>query len=94
MRDMIKITEQSIEEILIPKGWEEVASTIIDCDLSRYISKNKRYILEESPYANLCEEDELGWQLHIDDSRMCSLATCDVEYIEQVEALIEIYKDY
>ena len=41
---MIKITEQSIEEILIPKGWEEVASTIIDCDLSRYISKNKRYI--------------------------------------------------
>jgi hypothetical protein len=25
---------------------------------------------------------------------MCSLASCDVEYIEQINALIEIYKEY
>ena len=93
---MIKITEESIEEHLLSKEWKEISPVIIveDYDLSRYVSKNKRYTLEESPYSNLCSEDEIGWQLHIDDSRMCSLATCDVEYIEQVEALIEIYKDY
>lgn len=91
---MIKITEESIKEHLISKGWEETAPTIISCDLSRYISKNKRYTLEETPYTNLCEEYELGWLLHIDDSRMCSLASCDVEYIEQIFALIDIYKDY
>lgn len=91
---MIKITEESIKEHLISKGWEKGISTIIDCVVSRYISKNKRYTLEESPFVNLCSEDELGWQLHIDDSKMCSLATCDVEYIEQIFALIDIYKDY
>ena len=93
---MTKITKESIEEHLLSKGWEEISTVIIveDYDLSRYVSKNKRYTLEESPYSNLCSEDEIGWQLQIDDSRKCSLARCDVEYIEQIFALIDIYKDY
>ena len=93
---MTKITKESIEEYLLSKGWKEISIVIRvkDYDPPRYISKNKRYTLEESPYSNLCSEDEIGWQLKIDDSRYCSLATCDVENIEQIFALIDIYKDY
>ena len=53
-----------------------------------------RYKLLYSILSNLTPDGELGWQLHIDNSDMYSIARCDVEYIEQVEALIEIYKDY
>lgn len=90
---MVKITKESIEEILIPKGWKKLDLNFND-EFSRYVSQNGRYVLEETYCSNLCSEGEVGWGLHIDDSRMCGLAQCDVEYIEQVEALIEIYKDY
>lgn len=85
---MIKINENTIQKWLVPEGWK------FNDKLSNYVSPNGRYVLEETYCSNLCSEGEVGWGLHIDDSRMCGLAQCDVEYIEQIYDLIEIYKDY
>lgn len=87
---MTKITIENIREHLISKGWEEdefFEGTV-------YISPNGRYELNYNEGSNLCDEDGFGWVMHIDDSRHVSLACCDVEYIEQIDALIDIYKDY
>ena len=91
---MIKITEESIKEHLISKGWVKQEIDVFGKIVIQYISNCVRYKLTYSMLSNLTPEGELGWQLHIDTSDMCSIAICDVEYIEQVEALIEIYKDY
>jgi hypothetical protein len=58
-----------------------------------YVSHNRRYILQ-SNCNNLPINGEWGWNLHVDNSDMCSIASCDVEYIEQIQAIMEIYKDY
>ena len=39
-------------------------------------------------------ENGWGWNLHVDNSDMSSIASCDVEFIEQIQAIMEIYKDY
>lgn len=90
---MIKINESTIQKWLVPEGWKKLDMNFND-ELLRYVSQNGRYVLEETYCSNLCSEDEAGWGLHIDDSRMCGLAQCDVEYIEQIYDLIEIYKNY
>ena len=35
-----------------------------------------------------------GWNLHVDNKNMESIASCDVEYVEQVEIIMNLYKDY
>jgi hypothetical protein len=51
-------------------------------------------LISYKEYAQLCDETGFGWILQIDNSRHESLGVCCVEYIEQIEALMEIYKDY
>lgn len=95
---MHKINEENIKKYLIDKGWTDESFINNEIELIWYKSPNKRYSLLKRPLeSNLCEEDNKNihcYILHIDDSKMCSLASCDVEYIEQIDALIEIYKEY
>jgi hypothetical protein len=91
---MTKITEESIKEHLISKGWVKQEIDIFGTIVIQYISNCVRYKLSYSILSNLAPDDEFGWQLHIDDSNMRSIARGDVEYIEQIFALIDIYKNY
>jgi hypothetical protein len=43
---------------------------------------------------NMTLENGWGWNLHVDNSDMSSIASCDVEFIEQIQTIMEIYKDY
>ena len=84
---MIKITKNLLETL----GWKKNKHF----ESNIYKSPDGRYELQYNDnFSNLCDENGFGWVMHIDDSRHESLACCDVEYIEQIEALIEIYKDY
>ena len=89
---MYKINKENIKKHLIDNGWYDESYINNEIELICYKSPNKRYSLLKRPFvSNLCEE---GYILQIDDSKMCSLAYCDVKYIEQIDALIEIYKEY
>lgn len=88
---MIRITKESIEEHLLSKGWK--VKTIISSHVY-YTSPDERFNLFVTIFSNMVPEEEDGWDLQIDDSKMRSLARCNVEYIEQIFALIDIYKDY
>lgn len=89
---MIKITEESIKEHLISKGWKE----IINFEKTKiYKSPDGRCELEYNDnFSNLYDENGFGWLLTIENSKHESLACCDVEYMEQIFALIDIYKNY
>ena len=95
---MHKINEENIKKHLIDNGWTDESYINNEIKLICYKSPNKRYSLLKRLFeSNLCEEDNENihcYILQIDDSKMCSLASCDVEYIEQINALIEIYKEY
>lgn len=95
---MNKINKENIKKHLIDNGWTDESYINNEIELICYKSPNKRYSLLKRPLeSNLCEEDNENihcYILQIDDSKMCSLASCDVEYIEQIDALINIYKDY
>ena len=88
---MIKITEQSIEEHLIPKGWKKSKRF----EATTYQSPDERHYLQYSyDITFLRDEDEFGWMLIVGGSKIKGLTCCDVEYLEQIFALIDIYKDY
>lgn len=35
-----------------------------------------------------------GWNLRVDNRNKQTIASCDVEYVEQVEIIMNLYKDY
>lgn len=98
---MKKISKESIEQNL--SDWEDIIEPILRDELSehnmgwmmQYRSPCKRYTLITTKVTNMFDpETGIGWNLHIDNSDMCTIASCNVEYIGQVKQLIEIYKDY
>ena len=90
---MVKITEESIKDHLIPKGWIKQEIDIFGKIVIQYISNCARFTLYRI-FSNLTSDSKLGWHLHINNSNMCPIAGCDVEYIEQIFALIDVYKNY
>lgn len=89
---MTKITIKSIKEHLISKGQKEIVNFE---RVKIYKSPDKRYELEYNDhFSNLYDEDGFGWMLTISNSKHESLACCDVEYMEQIFPLIDIYKNY
>lgn len=58
-----------------------------------YVSENKRYIVSKDPDGNNISYEN-AWDLHVDNSDMDSIASCSVEYIEQIQQIIDIYKNY
>ena len=55
------------------------------------VSEDKRFSLTKTDN-NINYEH--GWNLHVDNKSMESIASCDVEYVEQVEIIMNLYKDY
>ena len=90
-----KINKENLEAIgfHLDKEMTEMLKSNIDPHYEYYVSHNKRYILQSS-VNNMTLENGWGWNLHVDNSDLCSIASCDVEYIEQILNLIAIYKDY
>ena len=96
MKDKTKrmtITEETIKNILIDNcSWTKESDFGI---YTYYRSPCKRYVLQESDSTNLFDpETGKGWNLHIDNSDMMSLASCDVEFMDQISALMTIYGGY
>lgn len=90
---MVKIEESSVSKILIKQhGWEVITDIT---DFEYYRSPCRRFTLQKSELSNMFDPyTGEGWSLHIDNSDMCSLATCDVEYIEQVLIITSLYQSY
>ena len=83
-----KITKESLFAI----GWKDYSEQFEkDLGLQFYCSPDKRFVVQPDNYSNLGRD---AWHLHIDNSDMCSIGGVSVEYIEQIQALMEIYKDY
>ena len=96
MKDKIKrmkITEETIKNILIDNcSWTKESDFGI---YTYYRSPCKRYVLQESDSTNLYDPHTMrGWNLHIDNSDMQSLASCDVEFMDQIAALMTVYGGY
>jgi hypothetical protein len=74
---------------------QEMYDFFIKGNLERisFYSPCKRFIVTKCLDGNNISYQN-AWGLHIDNSDMQSLASCDVEFIEQIQALMEIYKDY
>lgn len=60
-----------------------------------YYSPCRRFVVTRCEDGNnISYRPEEAWSMHIDNSDMESLGCCDVEFIEQVIALMQIYKNY
>lgn len=92
---MTKITQESLNEIgfHLDEKMTEMLKSNVDAHYEYYVSNNRRYILQTS-VNNMTLENGWGWNLHVDNSDMSSIASCDVEFIEQIQAIMEIYKNY
>ena len=90
--EMTKITITTIEEIL---GWKSRETFPQYEHLNvQYKSQDGRFILSYTDYVNMFDESGFGWNLHVDNSDFETLANCCVEYIEQVNQIMELYKEY
>lgn len=92
---MTKITLKSLNEIgfHLDEEMTEMLKSNINTHYEYYVSHDRRYILQTS-INNMTLENGWGWNLHVDNSDMSSIASCDVEFIEQIQAIMEIYKNY
>lgn len=88
-----RITVESVAHL----GFKEVSSLYKNNIKELYpnfvllVSENKRFSLTKTDN-NINYEH--GWNLHVDNKNMESIASCDVEYVEQVEIIMNLYKDY
>ena len=90
--EMTKITITTIEEVL---GWK-IRDTFPQYEHLnvQYKSSDGRYTLSYTDYVNILDDSGFGWNLHVDSSDHETLANCSVEYIEQVNQIIELYRKY
>ena len=87
-------TRISIESVA-HLGFKEDNSTYVKEIFPDFVSlrsEDKRVELRKTNNNNINYEH--GWHLHVDNSVMQTIAACDVEYVEQVEEIMKIYKDY
>ena len=88
-----RITIESVTHL----GFQEVSSLYKNSIKELYpnfvllVSEDKRFSLTKTDN-NINYEH--GWNLHVDNKNMESIASCDVEYVEQVEIIMNLYKDY
>jgi hypothetical protein len=98
---MMRISEEAIRVYL--SDWKDtledsLKEMLSDHDMGwmrHYRSPCGRYKLNTTKNTNIpMNEQGIGWNLHIDNSDMCTIGSLSVEYIEQVKQVMEIYKDY
>jgi hypothetical protein len=98
---MMRINTAAIKVYLA--DWEDTMDSLMKDILSEnnmswmehYRSPCKRFSLCTTKNTNLPDpETGIGWNLHIDNSDMCTIGSLSVEFIEQVKQIMEIYKDY
>ena len=98
---MMRLSEASIKAYL--PDWVDIMDPYLKDMLEenkmqwliQYRSPCNRYLLMTSNFAKMCDsETGIGWNLHIDNSKFETIGSVNVEFIEQVKQLIEIYKDY
>ena len=92
---MRRITKETLKEIGFRVDWETESNFFKDIEptYEGYVSLDKRYLINRSDkYKGNIGEN--GWHLHVDNSDFQTIANCDVEYIEQVEIIMELYKNY
>lgn len=80
-----------VEDLDTKKLFAELAKTDDKYIWESYESPDHRFIVRKGP-TNISYDN--GWSIHIDNSDMCTIANCDVEYIEQIQTLMELYKTY
>ena len=89
-----KITEDNIREFLIEgMGWYDDILMNYD-DVHFYTSPCRRYVLTFDKNSNIRDENDNGWNLHIDNSDMDTIGNVSVNYVEEVVQLIDIFKYY
>jgi hypothetical protein len=89
----LPINTYNIQHILIEKhGWKKYAMPFEEeLGIEVYCSEDKRFVIQPEKDSNLCYD---AWQLHIDNSDMCTIGHVSVEYIDQILDLMKIYEDY
>lgn len=89
---MTPINRQTLTDIgFIEDLHEEALFLDIDRNIEIYNSPDKRLIVRKGPN-NISYEN--GWNLHIDNSDFQTIASCDVDCIEQILTISDIYKNY
>ena len=90
---MTPITDKSLKSIGFVFDQEEFEFFAPEMDRIVYYSPCKRFIVAKCNEGNNISHEN-AWNLHIDNSDMQTLAYCDVEYIEQIQILMDMYKNY
>lgn len=86
-----RISTESVAHL----GFKEDNSSYIKKLFPNFVSlmsEDKRFELRKTDSSNI--DCEYGWHLHVDNRSMQTIASCDVEYVEQVEIIMNLYKDY
>ena len=87
---MTNITKETLAVIGFNETQDKYVKEI-NPEFVEYVHENLRFILHNYGYRNLSNN---SYTLHIDNSDMNTIANCEVEYIEQIQTLIELYKNY
>ena len=91
--NMYKINKENIKKHLNDNGWTDESFKNNEIELICCKSPNKQYSLFKRPLVHEDNDNIHSYILQINDSKMCLLASCDVEYIEQINALIKIFNE-
>ena len=98
---MMRLSEESIK-VYLP-NWNDIMEPALKDMLAenkmswlrQYRSPCKRYILMTTNFAKMCDPNTgIGWNLHIKNLELETIGSVNVEFIEQVNQLMEIYKNY
>ena len=98
---MMRISPEAIRVYL--QGWQndmpdqlkEILSENKMEWMERFKSPCGRYVLMTTNITNMCDPvTNIGWNLHICNSDIKQIGSVNVEFIEQVNQIIEIYKIY
>ena len=87
---MTNINKETLNNIEFIETLDDFVKNIYS-EFEEYTYTDNRFILYKYPDSNLTNN---SYTLHIDNSDMQTIARCEVEYIEQIQTLIEIYKNY
>lgn len=90
---MTEINKETLEAIGFIFDKEEFEFFKPQFERISYYSPCRRFVITKDNEGNNISYSN-AWSLHVDNSDMCTLASCQVEFIEQVLVIMELYKNY